>query len=245
MLRHMRVAVFGDIHGNLLALEAALHAIRHDAPDTLVCLGDVAMGGPHPRECVQAVAALGCPVVRGNADRLTLEPPSPFWNRGFPGERELHAADHWSHVQLTDAERDVIRTYQSVVSLPHLLCVHGSPERDDEALESATPGTRLEELRASYGSQSMWVAGHTHQPTLRSLTGWRLANPGSVGLPFEARGEGFVNLARAEYALLDHTRGGWQVNFRRVPYDVESLRRDIRACGMPHADWLAAEWVAE
>ena len=29
-------------HYELTMLEAALHAIRHDAPDTLVCLGDVA-----------------------------------------------------------------------------------------------------------------------------------------------------------------------------------------------------------
>jgi len=35
----MRIAVFSDIHGNGLALEAVLADIQAKAPDRLVCLG--------------------------------------------------------------------------------------------------------------------------------------------------------------------------------------------------------------
>lgn len=240
----MRIAVFGDIHGNLPALRAALADMRAQGAEAFVCLGDVAMDGAWPRECVAEVAALGCPVVRGNADREMLEAPGPFTLRGFPDERELWEIGNWSREQLTDGDRDVLRTYRPTVSLPGLLCFHGSPERDNEELGAGTPEDRLEELRAAHGQQAAWVGGHTHKPLLRTLDGWTLLNPGSVGLPFERRGGGYVNLARAEYLLLNRTGGGWRMTFRAVPYDVEEVRRGILASGMPHAAWAAGDWVA-
>nr|WP_249039035.1 metallophosphoesterase family protein [Deinococcus radiopugnans] len=48
----MRVAVFGDVHGNLPALTAALADMDAHSPDVRVCLGDVTMGGAWPRECL-------------------------------------------------------------------------------------------------------------------------------------------------------------------------------------------------
>ncbi len=44
----MRVALISDIHGNRVALETVLAAIERDAPDQIVCLGDVAAMGPDP-----------------------------------------------------------------------------------------------------------------------------------------------------------------------------------------------------
>lgn len=239
----MRLAIFGDVHGNLPALEAALGDMAAHAPDALVCLGDVAMDGAWPRECLQRVAALGCPVVRGNADRQMLEAPQSLDPRGFPDEREIHEIGQWSAAQLTEAERDILRTFTPTVELQDLLCFHGSPARDDEVLDAATPPERLGELRAQYGQQTVWIGGHTHQPLLRSLDGWRLLNPGSVGLPFEKRGGRYVNLAHAEYLLLDRVGQGWNVTFRRVPYELAALRTGILAAGMPHAQWLADGWV--
>ncbi|WP_281416269.1 metallophosphoesterase family protein [Deinococcus aestuarii] len=125
---------------------------------------------------------------------------------------------------------------------PDLLCFHGSPERDDEELRAETPATRLDALRVAYGTQARWVGGHTHKPLLRTLDGWTLLNPGSVGLPFEQRGGRDVNLARAEYLLLDRAPGGWQPTFRAVPYDVREVQQGILTSGMPHAEWLAAQW---
>lgn len=239
----MRLALFGDVHGNLPALTAALADMDAHSPDALVCLGDVAMGGAWPRECVQRVAALNCLVVSGNADRQTLEAPQPLDARGFPDEQEIHDIGQWNAAQLTGTEREILRTFAPTVGLDDLLCYHGSPAKDDEVLDAGTPVGRLEELRVGYGQQSVWIGSHTHRPLLRSLDGWRLLNPGSVGLPFEKRGGKYVNLAQAEYVLLDRTAQGWTVIFRRVSYDLAPLKAGIVASGMPHARWLADEWV--
>ncbi|GHF28841.1 putative phosphoesterase [Deinococcus metalli] len=240
----MRLAVFGDIHGNLPALSAALNDMRIQGADALVCVGDVAADGPWPGECVRRVAQLGCPVVRGNADRMLLEPPVPFESRGLPNEREMHDIGAWSADQLTSADRALLETYQPTVDLGDVLCFHGSPARDSEVIGAHTPAARLDELRREFGTQAVWVGGHTHTALARELDGWQLLNPGSVGLPFEKRGDTYVNLAHAEYVLLDDDGGRWTPVFRRVPYDVEDIRRGVLASGMPHARWAASEWVA-
>ena len=218
----MRLAVFGDIHGNLPAFEAALNDVRGQSPDALLCLGDVAAMGAWPRECIQLLATLNCPVVLGNADEDMLK-PRPFESRGFPDEQEIYDLDEWGREQLTSAELELLRGYQSTVELPDLLAFHGSPESCRESLEAGTPQERLAELRATFGTQAVWVGGHTHAPLLRTLTGWRLLNPGSVGLAFEKRGNRYVNLSRAEYLILDED----DVQLRRVRYDVKAVQAGI------------------
>src|SRR5262249_21132615 len=69
----MRIGLFGDIHGNLVALDAVLDALQRERPDHLICLGDVATTGPWPHEVTARVGALGCPIVRGNWDDWMLE----------------------------------------------------------------------------------------------------------------------------------------------------------------------------
>lgn len=239
----MRLALFGDIHDNLPALEAALADMDAHSPNARICLGDVTAGGAWPRECLQLVATPGCPVVRGNADREALEAPQPLKVRGLPDEQEIHDIGQWGAAQLTGTERDILRSFAPTVALDDLLCFHGSPAKDDEVLDTATPLALLEELRTAHGQHAVWIGGHTHQPLLRSLDRWRLLNPGSVGLPFQKRGGKYVNLAYAEYLLLDRARQDWNVTFRRVPYDLVALKQGILASGMPHAQWLADEWV--
>jgi predicted phosphodiesterase len=67
-----KLAVVSNIRGNSLALEAVLADMARRRVVTLVCLGDVAGGGPQPREAIEAARRLGCPVVRGNADEWLL-----------------------------------------------------------------------------------------------------------------------------------------------------------------------------
>ncbi|MGY2892109.1 metallophosphoesterase family protein [Deinococcus sp. UYEF24] len=235
----MRLAVFGDIHGNLPAFEATLKDIRGQSPDALLCLGDVAASGAWPRECIQLLVSLDCPVVLGNADEDMLK-PRPFEPRGFPDEREIYDLDEWGREQLTSAELELLRGYQSTVELPGLLAFHASPENCRESLTATTPEARLAELRAGFGQQAVWMGGHTHAPLLCTLDGWRLLNPGSVGLAYEKRGDGYVNVSRAEYLILD----GNGIQFRPVRYDVKAVQAGILERKMPHSEWWAGEWVA-
>ncbi|MBI3286567.1 MAG: metallophosphoesterase family protein [Chloroflexi bacterium] len=73
----MRVAIFSDIHGNLVALEAILAEIERERVDQMICLGDVAATGPQPAETLHRLRELNCPVVMGNTDARFLN-PQPF-----------------------------------------------------------------------------------------------------------------------------------------------------------------------
>src|SRR5207248_7807943 len=65
----MRVAVISDIHGNQVALEAVLEDLSlQSGIDHLVIAGDLCLNGPCPRQVLQTVQQLGCPVIQGNVD---------------------------------------------------------------------------------------------------------------------------------------------------------------------------------
>ncbi len=44
----MRIALIFDIHGNAVALDVVLTALKKQQVDSIICLGDVAASGPQP-----------------------------------------------------------------------------------------------------------------------------------------------------------------------------------------------------
>jgi len=60
------------MHGNAVAFRAALADVERHNIDLIVSLGDVAQGGPQPKECVDLLRELGCPCVFGNSDDFLL-----------------------------------------------------------------------------------------------------------------------------------------------------------------------------
>jgi hypothetical protein len=55
-----RVALISDIHGSGVALETVLAELARDRVDEIVCVGDIAAGGPQPREVPARLRELGC-----------------------------------------------------------------------------------------------------------------------------------------------------------------------------------------
>ncbi len=233
----MRVALIADIHGNLAALEAVLAAPERDRPDRVVCLGDVASTGPQPRETVERLRALGCPVVMGNADDELLHPETIALDQsGDEQARRIAELDRWCAAQLTPADREYLAAFRPTVELSlgggaTLLCCHGSPRSYNDSIRADTPVDELERLLA--GVAATVVAGrHTHQQFLRRHGGVTVINPGSVGL----------NPPWAEYALVGWERGELSVEFRRLPLDGAAVARAALESGMPHAAWWAGHW---
>ena len=80
---------------------------------------------------------------------------------------------------------------------------------------------------------------------LRRLGPHMFVNPGSVGMPWArvpaSSDEPF--LKAAEYALLDAEGGAVQVEFRRVPLNLEQVAQAAHQTGMPGADVWARRWL--
>ena len=99
--------MLSDIHGNVVALEAALKEIARSKPDVLVITGDLVLNGPRPAEVVRAdprarTRAARC-VVQGNTDIAVADfdyaAAFPWMDDVPAGHR---AAAEWAHDQLAD-----------------------------------------------------------------------------------------------------------------------------------------------
>lgn len=229
----MRVALISDLHGNLMALETVLDDIGREHPDRILCLGDVAATGPHPRETVERLREVGCPVVMGNADAALL---GPMPDADDEGMRRILEIDRWCSEQLSSEHLGFISGFQltlrsSLDSSNELLCFHGSPRSFDDAIVATTSEGDLDHMLSGHEATVM-AGGHTHEQFVRQYGQTTLTNPGSVGL----------NPPVAEYALVSSEDGHLRIELRRLPLDLEKIRRQALDSGMPHAGWWAGLW---
>lgn len=245
----MRVGIISDIHGNRVALGAALAALERVGIDELVCLGDVAATGPEPVAAIAGLQASGAATVLGNTDAWLLDPPA---ERPTGGEDLiLDEVERWGAARLGADDRAFMEGFAPTVTvaLPGgrtLLACHGSPRSYDEALLPTLSDAALAEILAGVEADVV-AAGHTHIPMLRRTGSLLLLNPGSVGLPYDPQPPGpeSRNPAWAEYAVLDaDERGGLAVTLGRAAWDVREIVAAAEASGMPHAAWYADGWVA-
>lgn len=235
----IRLAIFSDVHGNALAFDAVIQDMRDQEIAASVCLGDAIQGGPQPSEVVARLRELDCPIVMGNADAWLLTGVETGAERVAEAQREIRA---WSAGRLSQDERDFIEGFVPTVEVPlpgsrTLLAFHGSPRSFDEFIFPHTP---QEEVSAMFEGHraGFFAGGHTHLQQIRHLGHRTFLNPGSVGLAYrhDQGGEAFRADPWAEYAILTADEDRWHVEFRRIPFDVDALRRIYRESGRPHLD---------
>ena len=242
----MRIAIIADIHGNLVALDAALDDIARERVDRMVCLGDVAAFGPQPAEVVSRLREIGCPVVMGDTDATFLAPEAPTTDEML---RRLQEIDAWGAARLSPADRAYIGGFAPTLAIAidddvSLLCFHGSPRSFKDRIYATTSDDELSQMFAGYSAQ-LFAGGHTHIQMLRRYVNMFVLNPGSVGLAYNrapSPGATVRNPPWGEYAILSVTGSSLSVDLRRVPFDVATLKQVTRANGMPLAEWWCAEW---
>jgi putative phosphoesterase len=227
----MRIAIFSDIHGNPIALDAVLADIEaQGGADEFWVLGDLAAIGPDPAGVLERLARLpNARFVRGNTDRylVTGERPPPHPQDVaadiglLPILVEVSQAFSWSQgaVAATGWHDWLARLpLEQRLTLPdgtRLLAVHAAPGTDDgDGITPAQSDAELEAIVAGCDADLVCV-GHTHWPQDRSAGGVRVVNPGSVSNPFPPD-------LRAAYALLEADESGYRVEQRRVDHDREA-----------------------
>jgi putative phosphoesterase len=225
-----KVAVLADIHGNMPALEAVLAEVDNAGADTIVLLGDIALG-PMPAPTLDRLAELGERAiwVHGNCERELI---SAFDGDAVPGpngESATATAALIGRGHRDRVDRLPLTVTVDVRGLGLALFCHASPRRDDEMLLVDSPPQRWAEALADVTAPTV-VCGHTHMQFDRLAAGHRVVNPGSVGMPYGPSG--------AHWALL-----GPDVTLRRTEYDTRSAASVIAASGYPDAGGWAAEYV--
>ncbi|GLV60506.1 serine/threonine protein phosphatase [Dictyobacter sp. S3.2.2.5] len=243
----MRIALISDIHGNDVALEAVLTALSSRNINQVICLGDVASTGPQPREVINRLRALACPVVMGNMDVWLLQPEPK--EQPDTRRQRWQEIDLWCAEQLSAADRAYLHSFQPGIEYPlpngkTLVCYHGSPRSYKEHILPTTSEEELEQALAGTRGELM-VGGHTHIQMFRRFKDLLVFNPGSIGLamdrvspPADIRQPAF-----AEYAVVECDDNSLQVELHRIAFDLPTFIQVMHASGMPHAAWWANHWT--
>src|SRR4051794_30749822 len=109
----MRIALISDMHGNAEALDAVLADMRPLAVDRVVCMGDAVQGGPQPRETLQRLREISCPVVMGNGDDILVN----GMQDDEPGAEIIRDVREWSVSQLSADDLAFIAGFPPAVEL--------------------------------------------------------------------------------------------------------------------------------
>ncbi|MDB4419038.1 metallophosphatase family protein [bacterium] len=229
----MRIALFGDIHANLEALNAVLADAEEQGCTTHICMGDVVGYNADPVACLEKIQAADWPVVKGNHDDVasnldTLENMNPV----------ASAALQWTRDQLNDDQKEWLRNLRMVRQIEDFTVVHATLDQP-QAWNYVT--NKFDAMsNFSYQFTNLCFHGHTHVPRIfvresrvTDLPAEQViiepgkkyfVNTGSVGQPRDGDW-------RACYVIYDLPTGS--ISFRRVEYDIETTQKKIRDAGLP------------
>lgn len=225
----MRVAIIADIHGNLLAFEAVLQDLGQQSPvDHLVIAGDLCLNGPCPRQVMERVQGLNCPVIQGNTDMEIVTQA-----QGKSEKKRTTAA--WTREQIGEQGLEYLAMlpFSHTITPPDgsdLLIVHANPLNLEDAIFPNASDEELERLTSGLdGKVSVLAFGHLHIAYTRQWRELLLVDTGSCGIP---RDEDH----RASYAILSWHPGRWEAEIHRVAYDVQVVVRQLKTCGLPNPE---------
>ena len=250
----MRLALLSDIHGNFPALQAVLADMdRRGDFDLIWCLGDLAALGGQPQDCVQALVSLrekrgedAVKIIGGNTDRYLVTGariafPPPQAEEDFSAFRSnilsMSAIYQWNMERLGWAEFTLLRDILGrelkldIEGYGRVIGFHAIPGDDESvALRPDSADEEAADALLDRGGR-LALCGHTHLALDRQVEGWRVINPGSVGLSIG-------NPGVAEWAILQWQDGALTVDLRRVPYDVDATLNAWEKLDYPEMDWI-------
>ena len=235
-----KIAVFGDVHGNIDALETVLEDCRGQGVDAYLCTGDVVGYGARPRECIAKVRELGCPVVKGNHDHYAAS--SAGNTDDFNPAAAL--AMKWTRDALDDDDIAWLDALPFTAVKTGIALVHSTMDKPGEF--GYVFDNKQAEANFAQQVAPLCFHGHTHCPIIfeRHASGvfridpqeledsrFKLApgrkyfiNVGSVGQPRDGD-------RRATYAIYSPKEK--TVRYRRLEYDIEAAQAKILEAGLP------------
>ncbi|HYG77745.1 MAG TPA: metallophosphoesterase family protein [Planctomycetota bacterium] len=244
----MRRAIISDIHGNLVALEAALADCDAQKVDEIVCLGDICGYGPDPITCVDITRSRCKWVLAGNHDAALFMSFAIGFNKYAREAIEWQRSvlmPRWYSLPKRRERWNWLGNLTPIREEGNVLYVHASP-RDPmmeyvEEADFADMGFGSSQKAQEIFDRIKWLSfcGHSHRPgVVTTEFQWMkpaelpdlqyhlkpdmktLVNIGSVGQPRDNNPAGCYVIYDMEKQI---------IQFRRVAYDVKKAQERFMA----------------
>ncbi|WP_338690714.1 metallophosphoesterase family protein [Haloferula helveola] len=236
-----RIAIFGDIHANLEALQTVLADAKEQGCNDYICMGDIVGYNADPSACLEIVREMNCPTIKGNHDEdasgtHSLDSMNPV----------AATALEWTREQLTDEQRLWLRRLRMVRQVADFTVVHSTLDQPSNWNYVTNRFDAMSNF--SYQFTQVCFHGHTHVPRVY-IKDDKVQEIPAESVAIEGGAKYFINVGsvgqprdgdwRACYAIYDLEHK--LVVFRRVEYDIETTQRKIREADLPPmlADRLA------
>ena len=227
----MKIAIFGDIHGNIEALKAVYNGATALKPDKIYHLGDLGGYAPYVNEVVEFLVKHDIEGVQGNYDDAVANDRE---HCGCKAEEPLQ--EEMAHLSFTWTKNRVsLESKAYMKELPidikftaegkKVWLFHATPKKNNLYWYEDRPEKFFHEM-AQKGDADIMIYGHIHKPYRKDIGGKIFINAGSVGKPKDGD-------LRACATIVDITKAEVQTEFIRVPYDVEKVVAAISASGLP------------
>jgi predicted phosphodiesterase len=230
-----KIALFGGVYSNHVALQALVDDCRRRGIDTIYCLGDLGAFGPNPDKVFPIIRDNAIEVVQGNYDHsIGNDLHDCACGYTDPADNYYAKLSYEYTFENTSAEnkawmKDLPGEIRLTMGPYRILLVHGSPRKTNEFLwESNTPDHFLEKLCDDYDTDVLCVT-HTGLHWKRRLSGNRLVvNAGVLGRPAN---DGKTNVW---YTVLELDRNN-SLNSSFIPleYDYKSLLEEMKEQNLP------------
>ncbi len=248
----MRVAIFSDIHGNSIGLDAVLADIEaKGGVDHYWVLGDHVASGPDPVGVLKRLQALpNAEFIRGNTDRYIFTDARPHpWAEEvaadlskLPTYAEVHGNFAWTTgimAELGYLDWLSQLPFDVKMELPNgikLWGIHSSPWRDNDRT-GFCPDLTDEQIEA-YAAETdadLLFCGHTHWPWRVRVGEQEIINVGSIGQP-RTKSMG------ACWTLLTEDGSSYTLEQFEVPYDLQAVIDSVIAKRQPGVKYINSSY---
>jgi predicted phosphodiesterase len=230
-----RIAFFGGVYSNHLALQALLDDARARGVQQLYCLGDLGAFGPLPDRACKILRENRIPVIQGNYDNSVGNGLADC-QCGYTDPRDNYFAKlsyDYTFRNTSTENKNWMRKLPSEIRIQigsyRVLLCHGSPRKMNEFLwETTTSNAFLNWLFQKYDTDIV-VGTHTGLHWCREPSpGKHFINCGAIGRPPNDGQTAVVyTIISAEKAC------PFKVDFVRLTYDCERLAAEMATEGLP------------
>ena len=227
----MKIAVFGDIHGNIEALKAAYQAALSEKVEKIYHLGDLGGYSPFVNEVVEFLGEHNIEGVQGNYDEtVATDREHCGCKYEDPVQEEMaNKSFEWTKRHASQKTKDYLKrlpfSSSYIVEGKKILLFHATPSKNNLYWYEERPEKFFKEMAEKVDADVL-IYGHTHKPYRKDFENKIFVNAGSVGKPKDGD-------PRACVTLVDITADNVKVDFLRVAYDVEKAAEAIFASGLP------------